>query len=249
MAAGLHRNPDHLRKPTSALDKEMRRRLWFAATEFELQASFNRGMVSAPWPQQSDCPPANNIHDADMDQSTETLPALRSLGEFTSTSYLVTANETFSLRYTLNTMLNNIRQTITFDDTKRYTDEIEAHLQALPQWIGTTCEAPQALLSITLRQYLLVLHDRQFRLAISHAERNFSKLVLADTAAKIINSHKLIDAGKQSTCNSKRGTKESQQRVRIFRVCLLSPTSLVGSRHSVAHHVNRQSIPEHQGIL
>ena len=192
MAAGLHRNPDHLRKPTSALDKEMRRRLWFAATEFELQASFNRGMVSAPWPQQSDCPPANNIHDDDMDHTTEHLPTSRPLGEFTGTSYIIAANETFSLRYTLNTILNNIRQTITFEDTKRYTDEIEAHLQALPQWIGTTAEAPQALLSITLRQYLLVLHDRQFRLASSHSERNFSKLILADTAAKIIDSHKML---------------------------------------------------------
>jgi hypothetical protein len=196
MAAGLHRNPDHLRKPTSALDKEMRRRLWFAATEFELQASFGRGMVSAPWPQQGDCPPPNNIHDDDIDQTTEPLPTPRPLGEFTGTSYLIAANETFSLRYMLNTMLNNIRQTITFEDTKRCTDEIEAHLQALPQWIGTTAAGPQALLSITLRQYLLVLHDRQFRLASSHSERNFSKLILADTAAKIVNSHKtLVEKG------------------------------------------------------
>lgn len=196
MAAGLHRNPDHLRKPTSALDKEMRRRLWFAATEFEMQASFNRGMVSAPWPQQSDCPPPNNIHDDDIDHHTEHLPTPKALGEFTGASYVIVANETFSLRYTLNTMLNNIRQTITFEDTKRYTDQIEAHIQSLPQWIGATSDAPQALLSITLRQYLLVLHDRQFRLASSHAERNFSKLILVDTAAKIISSHKtLVEKG------------------------------------------------------
>ena len=199
MAAGLHRNPDHLRKPTSALDKEMRRRLWFAATEFELQASFDRGMVSAPWPQQSDCPSPNNIHDDDVDQTTEHLPISRPLGEFTSTSYLIAANETFSLRYMLNTMLNNIRQTITFDDTKRYTDEIEGHIQALPEWIGTTSEGPQAFLTIALRQYLLVLHDRQFRLASSRTERNFSKLILVDTAAKIINSHKaLVEKGSRA---------------------------------------------------
>ena len=199
MSAGLHRNPDHLRKPTSALDKEMRRRLWFAAAEFEMQASFGRGMISAPWPQQSDCSPPSNIQDEDIDQTAENLPASRSLNEFTSTSYLIAANETFSLRYMLNSMLNNIRQTITFEDAKRYTDEIEAQIQALPHWIGTTSEAPQALLSITLRQYLLVLHDRQFRLASSHSERNFSKLILADTAAKIIDSHKqLVEKGNRA---------------------------------------------------
>ena len=199
MSAGLHRNPDHLRKPTSALDKEMRRRLWFATAEFEMQASFGRGMISAPWPQQSDCTPPSNIRDDDIDQTTENLPASRSLNEFTSTSYLIAANETFSLRYMLNSMLNNIRQNITFEDAKRYTDEIEALIQALPQWTGTTSEAPQALLSTTLRQHLLVLHDRQFRLSSSHSERNFSKLILADTAAKIIESHKfLVEKGNRA---------------------------------------------------
>lgn len=157
-----------------------------------MQASFGRGMISAPWPQQSDCSPPSNIQDEDIDQTTESVPPSRSLIEFTGTSYLIAANETFNLRYMLNSMLNNIRQNVTFEDAKRYTDEIEAQIQALPQWIGATSEAPQALLSITLRQYLLVLHDRQFRLASSHSERNFSKLILADTAAKIIDSHKLL---------------------------------------------------------
>ena len=196
MAAGLHRNPELLRKPTSTLDKEMRRRLWSAITEFELQASFWRGMVSAPWPQQSDCPPPSNIHDEDVDQTSEQLPSSRPVSEFTNTSYMILANETFSLRYTLNTVLNNIRQTISFEDAKHYTDEIEAHLRSLPEWIGTSSETPQTLLSTTLRQYLLVLHDRQFRQAASQSERNYSKMILIDTAGKIIEAEKaLVDSG------------------------------------------------------
>ena len=196
MAAGLHRNPDLLRKQTSSLDKEMRRRLWAAATEFELQASFARGMVSASWPQQSDCPPPSNILDEDIDQSSERLPAPRPASEFTTSSYLSVATEKFGLRYTLNTMLNNIRQVISFEDVKRYTEEIEAQLYALPNWIGTTCEAPLALLSVTLRQHLLVLHDRQFTQASTQSEREFSQLALVNNATKIIDSHKsLLDKG------------------------------------------------------
>ncbi|KAK5166063.1 uncharacterized protein LTR77_008324 [Saxophila tyrrhenica] len=196
MAAGLHRSPDLLRKPTSALDKEMRRRLWAAASEFELQAAFGRGMISAPFPQQSDCPPPSNIHDEDITSESEPLPPPRPSHDFTNSSYMVFAADSFSLRYTLNTVLNNIRQTISFDDAKRYTEEIESHLSSLPNWIGTSSEPPRALLSITLRQYILVLHDRQFRQAKSQYERDFSKLTLLTTASKIISTHKdLVSRG------------------------------------------------------
>ena len=163
MAAGLHRNPDLLRKPTSALDKEMRRRVWSAISEFELQISFWRGMISTPWPQQSDCVPPINIQDEDLTESSEHLPHPRPASECTTVSYLTMTNETFMLRYNVNTVLNSIRRTFSFDKARRYTEEIEAHLQAMPTWIRQSSETPRALLSITLRQYLLVLHDRQMR--------------------------------------------------------------------------------------
>lgn len=192
MAAGLHRNPDLLRKPTSALDKEMRRRLWAAASEFELQVAFSRGMISAPFPQQSDCPPPSNVHDDDILSDSDSIPSARPLNEFTSSSYMAFANETFSLRYTLNTVLNNIRQTVTFEDAKGYTDEIESYLASIPDWIGSSSEAPRVLLAITLRQYILVLHDRQFRQAKSQSERDFAKMTLLTNAGKIIEAHKAL---------------------------------------------------------
>lgn len=192
MAAGLHRNPDLLRKQTSALDKEMRRRLWAAASEFELQVAFSRGMISAPFPQQSDCPPPTNIHDDDLVSDADSGAPARPINEFTNSSCMVLANETFNLRYTLNVVLNNIRQTVSFDDAKRYTEEIEAHLASIPMWIGSSAEAPRALLSITLRQYILVLHDRQFRQAKSQGERDFAKMTLLSAAGKIIDTHKAL---------------------------------------------------------
>lgn len=196
MAAGLHRNPELLRKPTSALDKEMRRRVWFAAAEFELQSSFDRGMISSPWIQQGDYVAPSNLPDDEFSEETQVLPGPRALREFTSTSYLATASETFMLRYSLNSALNNVRQTISFEDAKRYTEEIENHLQAIPQWTRAPSEAPQALLSIILRQYLLVLHDRQIRQSSSKAERSFSRVIIVDTAKKIIDTHTaLMDRG------------------------------------------------------
>ncbi|EMC97090.1 hypothetical protein BAUCODRAFT_23474 [Baudoinia panamericana UAMH 10762] len=196
MAAGLHRNPELIRKETSALDKELRRRIWAAVVELELQASFGRGMVCAPWPMQADCPPPSNISDDDIDQPSERLPNPLRIQEFTMSSYLALVNESVLLRHSINTMLNNIRQTLTFDDAKRFTEEIQAYLQAIPQWTDPRSETARALLTINLRQYLLALHDRQIRQADTMLERSFSRMILVDTATRIMKTHKsLIDKG------------------------------------------------------
>ncbi|KAF2208540.1 hypothetical protein CERZMDRAFT_70778, partial [Cercospora zeae-maydis SCOH1-5] len=191
MAAGLHRTPDLIRKPTSVLDKELRKRVWAAVTELELQAAFDRGMVSTPWSLQSDVPGPVHIHDDDLDQETQHLPALRKHHDFTPTSYLCLASESYHLRSTLNTYLNNIRQTVSFDESKRFTDEIEYHLQNIPDW-STAPPASivaKAMLEINLRQYILVLHDRQMRTAETKAERDFSRMILFDTATKMVRTH------------------------------------------------------------
>ncbi|KXT01413.1 hypothetical protein AC578_9511 [Pseudocercospora eumusae] len=192
MAAGLHRTPDLIRKPTSVLDKELRKRVWAAVTELELQASFDRGMISAPWALQSDCPAPTHISDDDIDQETPHLPALRRPNDFTPVSFLCLASDSHQLRATLNTYLNNIRQPVSFEESKRYTEEVDYFLQSMPEWIGSNSEVPRAMLSINLRQYLLVLHDRQIRTAETKAERDFSRMILIETATKMIEAHKSL---------------------------------------------------------
>ncbi|TKA73494.1 hypothetical protein B0A55_05499 [Friedmanniomyces simplex] len=196
MAAGLHRNPDLLRKKTSALDKDLRRRIWAAAVELELQASFDRGMMAAPWPMQADCPPPSNIHDEDVDQDTEQMPPSVRPDESTRSSYLWAASESTMLRHGLNTTLNNIRQTLGFDDVKRFTEEIDAQIQAIPKWTGTGADVAAALLSLNLRQYVLVLHDRQLRQAETAPERSFSRVMIIENATRTIDTHRaLIEKG------------------------------------------------------
>lgn len=192
MAAGLHRTPDLVKKQTSVLDKELRRRVWAAVTELELQASFDRGMIASPWTLQSDCPPPHHLSDEDLDQTTEHLPALRRANDFNNSSFLCFSSESIVLRTTLNTYLNNIRQPISFEEAKRYTDEIENHLQSIPEWSEPSSEIASTLLTLNLRQYLLVLHDRQIRNADTKAERDFSRMILVETAVKMIESHRAL---------------------------------------------------------
>ncbi|KAF2171019.1 hypothetical protein M409DRAFT_18992 [Zasmidium cellare ATCC 36951] len=192
MAAGLHRTPDLIRKPTALLDKELRKRVWAAVTELELQAAFDRGMVSSPWALQSDCPSPNHLHDDDIDETTQHLPALRRPNDFNNVSYLSLAGESMILRQNLNNYLNNIRQPVHFEEFKRYTDEVEAHLQSIPEWIGSSAQIPTVMLSLNLRQYLLVLHDRQLRVAETKAEKDFSRMVLIEQATKMLEGHKSL---------------------------------------------------------
>ncbi|KAK5134925.1 hypothetical protein LTR08_006015 [Meristemomyces frigidus] len=196
MTAGLHRNPDLLQKKTSPLDKELRRRMWAAVVELELQMSFDRGMVPDQWPMQADSSAPGNIRDEDLNQDLEQLPNAARTSELTGSSYLAVASESILLRHRVCSALNNIRQTLLFDDVKRLTEEIEAEIQNIPDWAGDSAALPRALLSLNLRNYLLVLHDRQLRQAETTTERSFSRMIVIDTATRIIDTHRsLINKG------------------------------------------------------
>lgn len=196
MSAGLHRNPELIRKQTSALNKELRRRIWAAAIEIDLQTSLDRGMVPHNWTLQADCSAPGNIRDEVMDTESEQRAAQRPSREFTYSSYLTVASESVALRHMLTTTLNNIRQMLTFEDVKRYTEEITRHIESIPEWADDSSQVACAHLTLNLRQYLLVLHDRQLRQAESTAERNFSRMILLDTSHDIVTTHQsLIKAG------------------------------------------------------
>jgi hypothetical protein len=192
MSAGLHRNPDLIRRPTTPLDKELRRRIWAAVLDFELQASFDRGMISAPWILQSDSLAPTNLHDEEIAMAHP--PSPRPTKVFTSAWYLSTSNNTLMLRSTLNTILNNIRHVLTFEQVKQYTDEIETHLSSMPDLSVQEAEEAQSLYRLKLLQYQLALHNRFLRSTSTSSERMFSTMVILETASKIINIHQRLTA-------------------------------------------------------
>jgi hypothetical protein len=194
MAAGLHRDPDMIWKPTSVLEKELRKRIWAAVTEFELQAAFDKGMPSTAWILQSDCPPPSHIWDHDWPKDPEQMPTVRPLSQFGSAAFLAMAADSITLRTTINAALSNIRQTISFEDVRRYTDEIEHLLKSIPKWAGRDGETSRAMLTLNLRQYLLTIHERQVQQTLSKSERDYSRMVIIETATLIIDTHRSLTA-------------------------------------------------------
>ncbi|KAF4998933.1 hypothetical protein FDECE_11647 [Fusarium decemcellulare] len=187
MSAGLHMDPSpaHVDSPAH---REIRRRIWASVAEFELQASFEQGMPATPWPLQSDITSLINAFDDDL----EPLATIRSPLEFTESSYLATAHQSILFRHALNTLLNDVRATISFHDTKDLTEQIKKYLAAIPLWADRKAAVPRALLFINLHQYQLALHIRQAQRATTPVERNFSTKILLDTAKDMIGLHMAI---------------------------------------------------------
>ena len=192
MSAGLHRNPDLIRRPTTPLEKELRRRIWAAVLDFELQASFDRGMISAQWLLESDTPAPHNLHDEEIAMTHP--PSPRPAKDFTSAWYLSTSNDTVMLRSALNTVLNNIRHVLDFEQVKQYTDEIETHLSSVPDLPTQEAEEAQSLYRLKILQYQLALHNRFLRSTSKSSARMFSTMVILETASKIINIHQHLTA-------------------------------------------------------
>lgn len=196
MAAGLHKNPKWLIKPTSALDKEMRKRLWYATVEFELQASFQRGMPAQTWLEYSDCEAPTNIMDSECTSNAKDTPTAQPIETFTRASYLAAAATTSELRWKLNSMLNKTQKSLTSAEIRDFTDRIEKCSKAIPQWTEEAATAPRALLILNLRQYLLVLHFQQLRKTAPSVDWDFSRTTIMDAAVSIVDTHKmLVDRG------------------------------------------------------
>ena len=196
MSAGLHRNPELIKKPTMALEKELRCRIWAAVVDFELQASFDRGMVSTSWLLQSDTPGPRNLKDEDIISNR---PSTVQRDQFTGSWYLFTTHETATLRSNLNMLLNNIRHVLTFEDVKQYTDEIETQLSSIPECTIADYEEAHSLARLRLLQYLLALHNRFLRSETTASERSFSTMILLETSVKIVDIHqKLHEDGKRA---------------------------------------------------
>lgn len=166
MCAGLHQDISSPERHFSSKVKEARARLWASIAEFELQASFEQGMPAPAWPQQATARAPKNIRNLDEDAEADW-----SLPEFTPSSYLSYAGRSLLLRHCIVSRFHDHRCAMGFEETQSLSEEIYQELEQLPQWTESQAQLPNALLTITLNQYLLALHLRQARRATTRTER------------------------------------------------------------------------------
>ena len=203
MSAGFHRDPTLLGEKVSAVDQELRRRLWATMTELELQASIDRGMPSASAGAFSDCTAILNVDDEDLTVDSESLPVPKLLSEYTASSFLHISRASFSLRASLNSLVNDLSSPSRYEEVLNYEEMITKELQRLPartafgdnRDTGMPLVA-RTLLDVQLRQFLLLLHAPFARQAEDNPRYSLSRITCFNAAASIIEQYsQLINSG------------------------------------------------------
>jgi hypothetical protein len=192
MSAGFHRDPSVLGEKVSFFDQEMRRRLWATIIEMELQISIDRGMPSASAGIPSDTATVLNVHDEELERNSR--PTSRSLREHTATSYLHISRSSFSLRVSLNSMINDLSSPLVHENVLNYEDMITRELQRLPSNSDSHRQAHgnekmnmvRMLLDIQLRQFLVMLHAPFARQTQTSSRYSLSRISCLTAAAEII---------------------------------------------------------------
>lgn len=192
ISAGMHRNPELLQKKTSSFEYEMRKRIWAFIVEWDLQTSIDRGMPAVSLDVASDCGPPSNLHDTDFDESTVIMRPPRPLTELTKMTYICLSSQSRALRKRLITMINQPLHSVSYDQVLSCTQELDLNLASLPDWTGHqrrdlgAYDQSIALLHIQLEQFLLILHSRAARQAVSKTQATFSKQAFKSAAASIL---------------------------------------------------------------
>jgi hypothetical protein len=190
MSAGLHREPTTLSNKISPFDQEMRRRLWYTILEINLEISCDRGMRVSIGPDDWDCLPPLNVHDEDFNESTQTLPTSKPLGDFTRTSFLAQQTRHLPLRIDILTRVNSISRTLDLETVMQFDNQIREELDNLATWPEKSItEAARALATLVPHDYLLLLHQPFATQRLAQSQYFYSRCTRRESSLHIMKTY------------------------------------------------------------
>ncbi|KAJ5579749.1 uncharacterized protein N7459_005734 [Penicillium hispanicum] len=105
VSQGLHRDPTHF--PTlSAFDCEMRRRIWAAVLELNVQLSIDAAMPPLFCAEDFDTRPPSNLDDEDFDPASTSLPDSQPKTFYTASSLQILLSQSFPIRLKIARTIN-----------------------------------------------------------------------------------------------------------------------------------------------
>lgn len=166
MRMGYHRDPRHY-PMLSALDGEMRRRLWALLVQLDTLSSFQAGVPRTIQPWQYDTELPSNLLDTDFDKNTVKLPPGRPQSEGTACSYTRTKSHIMSVFGHI-TDLAFSREHSSYDDIMEIDRRLETAHDMVPSCLEirpmTQCIADPA--EVTMRRFALELLYQTARLVL-----------------------------------------------------------------------------------
>ena len=156
---GLHRDPKHL-PAMSALQAELRRRLWYTILDFLVQSSLDAWMPPRISLDEFDTEPPANISDDKLDDLMTEVQSC-SEGIFTATSVQLALIKTLPVRLQIVQYLNGLHSEVSYDRVLSLSSELIDALQTCSQWIkngdGST-PFQRNLLDYVIRRFMIPLH-------------------------------------------------------------------------------------------
>ncbi|KKY24777.1 putative c6 zinc finger domain-containing protein [Phaeomoniella chlamydospora] len=199
---GLHRDPSHFPK-MSAMQGEIRRRLWATVLEFQLQSCLDTGMPPMLPLDDFDTALPANLNDEDLSEAMKMAPESRPLEELTNTSASVILARTTRTRYEISRLINDFQREPNYDEVLRLSRELSAHLREatllMQGYRSSSNAAPrddmfsyeftsfqQQLVLTLIRRFLLALHRPFAHKARMNPRYYYSRKVCTESALEII---------------------------------------------------------------
>ncbi|KAF2167387.1 hypothetical protein M409DRAFT_22197 [Zasmidium cellare ATCC 36951] len=230
MCAGLPKYLNSQRgRDLPSSEKELRRKIWMAALEFELQAAFEQGMPPTVFPTPNVGVVAGSpVPGTDTERSADSQKVLN------DQPTLTTLHASFCIRHQLFLRLNSTTATLTFSEAK-------TKAEGLTTKSSRSESVPEAAATLTIRQYLLALHHRQLQHSTSSFESSLHRTALVQHASSMVEiGHSFWQAG-DPTLEFLAG-HQIRAALAVVRVCL---TSIGSSDHLLRSFLQN----EVQGLL
>lgn len=154
MLAGYHRDPAKYSR-ISPFNKEMRRRLWMAIVELDLQVALDRGLPPSVQISDYDSAPALNINDDEISETIVELPTEKSLDQVTDSSFRAVLIRSLPVRLRLCAMIHSPRITCSYEEIMRIDWELNKHLSQIPDWKTSEAWDPETRQKVVLWKALL----------------------------------------------------------------------------------------------
>ncbi|KAI1341877.1 fungal-specific transcription factor domain-containing protein [Xylariaceae sp. FL0016] len=198
VTAGLHQDLDRITSNISPYNREMRRRLWAAIIEFDVQASFDQGVPTLLSQVHNDADAPKNIDDEGFDEDSQELPLSQPRTVYTFSSYAHISRQSLPLRLELNRLLTGPPVDLEWEQVLQYTDMIMQEIDALPSWdldakgdleVSHKPILAHTLLHLQLRQYLIPLHQPYLKLRKYHSRYQQAEFIYYTTARDLVLMH------------------------------------------------------------
>ncbi|KAK0650034.1 hypothetical protein B0T16DRAFT_445635 [Cercophora newfieldiana] len=196
MYCGLHIDPRRAAGGVSVLRAEMRRRIWAAVLEINLQSSIDAGGPPLLSLQDYDTLPPADLDDEDLRDDIDHPDAARTsgAGRFTQTSVQIAIFKSFPQRLAIAKAVNSMLPRMPYPDLIRTSTELSSVCQALHQELARFPHDSQGktgasgfqrcMAAMMVHRFFFALHTPLLMSSFQNPAYYFSRKVCVDTALK-----------------------------------------------------------------